>query len=113
MAKRRRRDNIVLVRRDTPKKVTFAGRSFTANFRRGTRADLPRHITISRPTNRRKKAKNRKKKVPAWLNSIGRKKHARKVKQNALATKKAIKRIVKKKVTFAPEPKKKHRNNAY
>ena len=96
MAKRKRRNYIVLVRRGTPKKVSFGGRTFNANFKRGKRSDLPAHISIRRPTKKRKKAKKRR--IPAWLNSIGRRKHARKVAKNALATKKAIKRITKKKV---------------
>ena len=46
---------------DTPKKVTFAGRSFNANFRRVTHKDLPGHITIRRTRTKRRKAKTRKK----------------------------------------------------
>ena len=61
MAKRKRRNNIVLVRTDTPKQVSFVGRTFNVRFRRGKRSDLPRHITILK-TKRKKKAKNRAKK---------------------------------------------------
>ena len=88
----KRRNNIVLPIMDTPKKVTFAGRSFNANFRRATHKHLPGHITIRRTRTKRRKAKTRKT-APVWLNSIGRRKHARKAARKALATKKAIKRI--------------------
>ena len=37
----KRRNNIVLVRRDSPKKVTFNGRSFNAHFRRVNKNYLP------------------------------------------------------------------------
>ena len=95
MAKRRK--YAVLVRRGTPKQVNVNGRTFNANFRRGKRSELPTNITFAKHT--RQKVKKRK--VPAWLNSIGRRKHARKLARNAAATKKAIKKITKKKVHFS------------
>ena len=58
MAKRKRRNNIVFVRTDKPKQVSFAGRNFSVRFRRGKRSDLPCRIKILKT--KRKKAKNRK-----------------------------------------------------
>ena len=95
----KRRKYIVLVRKGNPKQVTFNGRTFNANFRRGKRTELPAHITFAK--HKRQKAKKR---IPAWLNSIGRRKHARKLARNAKATKKAIKKISKKKVHFSIVP---------
>ena len=89
----KRRNNIVLLRTGTPKRVTFAGRSFNANFRRATHKDLPTK-TIRRTRTKRTKAR---KSLPVWLNSIGRRKHARKAARKVLATKRAIKRITGKK----------------
>ena len=97
MAKRSK--YVVLVRRGNPKQVTFNGRTFNANFRRGKRTELPAHITFEK--HKRQKAKKR---APAWLNSIGRRKHARKLARNAKATKRAIKKITKKKVHFSIVP---------
>ena len=77
MAKRRK--YVVLVRRGTPKQVNVNGR------RAWQEISLPTNITFAKHT--RQKAKKRK--VPAWLNSIGRRKHARKLARNAAATKKA------------------------
>ena len=52
-----RRNNIVLVRRDTPKKVTLPnGRTFNANIRGAKHVDLPANITFARKTPQRKKA---------------------------------------------------------
>ena len=86
MAKRRK--YVVLVRRGTPKQVNVNGRTFNANFKPGKRSELPANITFAK--HKRQKAKKR---VPAWLNSIDRRKHARKLARNAAATKKAIKKI--------------------
>ena len=88
----KRRKYVVLVRRNSPKNVTFNGRSFNANFRCGKRSELPPNIRFRKY----KRTKAKKRRVPAWLNSIGRRKHARKIARNALATKKAIKKITKK-----------------
>ena len=44
----KRRNNIVLVRRDTPKKVTFNGRSFNAHFRRVNKNYLPGSTKIAK-----------------------------------------------------------------
>ena len=97
MAKRSK--YVVLVRRGTTKQVSVNGRTFNVNFRRGKRSELPTNITFAKHA--RQKAKKRK--VPAWLNSTGRRKHARKLARNAAATKKAIKKI-KKKVHFSIVP---------
>ena len=98
MAKRRK--YVVLVRRNRTQQVNVNGRTFNANFRRGKRSELPAHITFRK--NKRRKAKKRR--TPAWLNSIGRRKHARKLARNAKATKRAIKKITKKKVYFSIIP---------
>ena len=72
-----RRNNIVLVRRDTPKKVTLPnGRTFNANFRRARHVDLPANVTFAKNTNKRKKAAV-KRKLPSWLNTISRRRKAR------------------------------------
>ena len=74
----KRRNNIVLVRRDSPKKVTFNGRSFNAHFRRVNRNYLPGSTKIARTYKGRpiniKKRKNKQptynaaiKKLPKWL----------------------------------------------
>ena len=44
----KRRNNIVLVRRDSPKKVTFNGRSFNAHFRRVNKNYLPGSTKIAK-----------------------------------------------------------------
>ena len=44
----KRRNNIVLVRRDSPKKVTFNGRSFNAHFRRVNKNYLPGSTKMAR-----------------------------------------------------------------
>ena len=45
----RRRNNIVLVKRDTPKKVTLPnGRTFYAKYRRVTAQYLPGGTTVAR-----------------------------------------------------------------
>ena len=59
----KRRNNIVLVRRDTPKKVTFNGRSFNAHFRRVNKNYLPGSTKIAKtykgkPVKAKRKKKN-------------------------------------------------------
>ena len=44
----KRRNNIVLVRRDTPKKITFNGGSFNAHFRRVNKNYLPGSTKIAK-----------------------------------------------------------------
>ena len=72
------RNNIVLVRRDTPKKVTFNGRSFNAHFRRVNKNYLPGSTKIAKTYKgkpvkaKRKKAKQPTynaaiKRLPSWL----------------------------------------------
>ena len=98
MAKRRK--YVVLVRRNSPRQVNVNGRTFNTNFRRGKRSELPANITFRK----HKRTKAKKRRAPAWLNSIGRRKHARKLARNSKATKKAIKRITKKNVHFSIIP---------
>ena len=66
----KRRNNIVLVRRDSPKKVTFNGRSFNAHFRRVNKNYLPGSTKIAktykgRPIKRKRKKAIRR--LPKWL----------------------------------------------
>ena len=74
----KRRNNIVLVRRDLPKKVTFNGRSFNAHFRHVNRNYLPGSTKIGRTykgrpvkteKRRNKQPTNRAaiKRLPKWL----------------------------------------------
>ena len=74
----KQRNNIVLVRRDSPKKVTFNGRSFNAHFRRVNKNYLPGSTKIARTYKGRpikiKRAKNKQpsynaaiKRLPKWL----------------------------------------------
>ena len=58
----KRRNNIVLVRRDTPKKVTFNGRSFNAHFRRLNKNYLPGSTKIAK-TYKGKPVKAKRKKI--------------------------------------------------
>ena len=73
----KRRNNIVLVRRDTPKKVTFNGRSFNAHFRRVNKNYLPGSTKIAKTYKgkpvKAKRKKNKQptnaaiKRLPSWL----------------------------------------------
>ena len=44
----KRRNNIVLIRQDPPKKITFNGRSFSAHFKRVNKNYLPGSTKIGR-----------------------------------------------------------------
>ena len=45
-----RRDRIVMVKRQNPKRVTLPnGRIFLARYRRATRAELPANVRLNRP----------------------------------------------------------------
>ena len=74
----KRRNNIVLVRRDTPKKVTFNGRSFNAHFRPVNKNYLPGSTKIAKTYKgkpvKAKRKKNKQstyntaiKRLPSWL----------------------------------------------
>ena len=73
----KRRNNIVLVRRDTPKKVTFNGRSFSAHFRCVNKNYLPGSTKIAKTYKgkpvKAKRNKNKQptnaaiKRLPSWL----------------------------------------------
>ena len=56
------RNNIVLVRHDSPKKVTFNGRSFNVHFRRVNKNYLPGSTKIARTYKGRQIKIKRKKK---------------------------------------------------
>ena len=48
------RDQIVMVKRQNPKRVTLPnGRTFYARYRRATRAELPANVRLNRPYGRR------------------------------------------------------------
>ena len=69
----KRRYNIVLVRRDSPKKVTFNGRSFNTHFRRVNKNYLPGSTKIARTYKGRPiKIKRRKNKQPTYNAAIKR-----------------------------------------
>ena len=73
----KRRNNIVLVRRDTPKKVTFNGRSFNAHFRRVNKNYLLGSTKIAKtykgkPVKAKRKINKQPtnvaiKRLPSWL----------------------------------------------
>ena len=67
------RNNIVLVRRDTPKKVTFNGRSFNAHFRRVNKNYLPGSTKIAKTYKGKPvKAKRKKNEQPTYNAAIKR-----------------------------------------
>ena len=69
----KRRNNIVLVRRDTPKKVTFNGRSFNAHFRRVNKNYLAGSTKIAKTYKGKPvKAKRKKNKQPTYNAAIKR-----------------------------------------
>ena len=69
----KRKNNIVLVRRDTPKKVTFNGRSFNAHFRRVNKNYLPGSTKIAKTYKGKPvKAKRKKNKQPTYNAAIKR-----------------------------------------
>ena len=96
------RNNIVLIRRETPKQVTLPyRRTFYAKFKRAKYVDLPAHVSFSktykgRPVNpnRKKKAEERRK-LPNWLNTTSRHRKARARKKVTFGTPLQIKKYVK------------------
>ena len=68
----KRRNNIVLVRRDSPKKVTFNGRSFNAHFRRVNKNYLPGSTKIGKTYKGRPVKIKRRKKQPSYRSAIKR-----------------------------------------
>ena len=53
-----RRDRIIMVRRENPKRVTLPnGRTFLARYRRATRAKLPANVRLNRPYRRRRRVR--------------------------------------------------------
>ena len=69
----KRRNNIVLVRRDTPKIVTLNGRSFNAHFRRVNKNYLPGSTKIAKTYKGKPvKAKRKKNKQPTYNAAIKR-----------------------------------------
>ena len=69
----KRRNNIVLVRRDTPKKVTFNGRSFNVHFRPVNKNYLPGSTKIAKTYKGKPvKAKRKKNKQPTYNAAIKR-----------------------------------------
>ena len=69
----KRRNNIVLVRRSSPKKVEFQGRSFNAHFKRVNRNYLPGSTKIARTYKRRPaRPKFKKNKQPTYRAAIRR-----------------------------------------
>ena len=69
----KRRNNIVLVRRDSPKKVTFNGRSFNAHFRRVNQKYLPGSTKVAKTYKGRPvKIKKKKFKQPSYRSAVKR-----------------------------------------
>ena len=59
-----RRDRIIMVRRENPKRVTLPnGRTFLARYRRATRAELPANVRLNRPYRRRAASRGRRRRV--------------------------------------------------
>ena len=56
-----RRDRIVMVKRQTPKKVTLPnGRTFYARYKRAIRTDLLAYVVLERPYKQRAAPKGRR-----------------------------------------------------
>ena len=56
-----RRDRIVMVKQQTPKKVTLSnGRTFYARYKRATHANLPANVRLERPYKQRAAPKGRR-----------------------------------------------------
>ena len=100
----KRRNNIVLIRQDPPKKITFNGRSFNAHFKRVNKNYLPGSTKIGRTYKGKpvkiKTAKNKQpsyndaiKRLPKWLieadltKTLARPKSARKLPNRLLRAK--------------------------
>ena len=59
-----RRDQIVMVKRQNPKRVILPnGRTFYARYRRATRAELPANVHLNRPYRRRAAPRGRRRQV--------------------------------------------------
>ena len=59
-----RRDQIVMVKRQNPKRVTLPnGRTFLARYRRATRTELPANVRLERPYKQRAAPKGRRRRV--------------------------------------------------
>ena len=59
-----RRDRIVMVKRQNPKRVTLPnGRTFYARYKRATRVDLPANIRLERPYRQRAAPRGRRRRV--------------------------------------------------
>ena len=59
-----RRDRIVMVKRQNPKRVTLPnGRTFLARYRRATRTELPANVRLERPYKQRAAPKGRRRRV--------------------------------------------------
>ena len=83
-----RRDRIVMVKRQTPKKVTLPnGRTFYARYKQATRADLPANVHLEQPYKQRAAPKGRRHRVRqgrrGFNNAFGKlKRFAKKVRNN-------------------------------
>ena len=59
-----RRDQIVMVKRQNPKRVTLPnGRTFYARYKRATRADLPANVRLERPNRQKAAPRGRRRRV--------------------------------------------------
>ena len=59
-----RRDQIVMVKRQNPKRVTLPnGRTFLARYRRATRRELPANVRLERPYKQRAAPRGRRRRV--------------------------------------------------
>ena len=59
-----RRDQIVMLKRQNPKRVTLPnGRTFLAIYRRATRTELPANVRLERPYKQRAAPKGRRRRV--------------------------------------------------
>ena len=97
------RNNIVLIRRETPKQVTLPDvLTFYTKFKRVKQVDLPAHVSFSKtykgrpvnPNRKKRKAKERRK-LPNWLNTISRRRKARGRKKVTFGAPLQIKKYVK------------------
>ena len=83
-----RRDRIVMVKRQTPKKVTLTNaRIFYAKYKRATRANLPTKVRLERPYKQRAASKGRHRRArqggPGFNSAFGKlMRFAKKVRNN-------------------------------
>ena len=67
-----RRNNIVMIKRETPKRVTLPnGRTFYAKYKRVTRDALPANIQIRRRYRQRAAPRGRRRRRPAQQGGRG------------------------------------------